>query len=300
MLAVSSALVVALIISEWRLSRPRFSAERSVSLIEFVHYPVEDAAAVRELLEQGADPNVRIDFTDKPRSFTWRRTLEMLFGESSQAPTVLMAAASENKRDIVRLLLEYGADPNIVDRRDVRKTALHYAVEAGAFHSIQALIAHRADVNVKDSRGNTPLFYAGGNADWGVLQNETHIVHLLLQNGAAVNVRNNAGATPLLHAAEGQHREAFEALLEAGARVDVRKNDGTTALHLAVKAYPANANPTPRQRNDQLLMIRRLLGNRANPSEKDKGGMTPLQAAENLHDKEVIVLLRNAAARAGR
>jgi len=80
--------------------------------------------------------------------------------------TALHAAiAGERSMDVIRLLLENGADPNIIDSNG--HTCLHVA----AYHDdnremIELLIEHDADVNAKPSGGTSALRVAmqQGNA----------------------------------------------------------------------------------------------------------------------------------------
>ena len=58
---------------------------------------------------------------------------------------------------------------------------------------VELLLAHQADVNVKDNTGKTPLHVAAAGSEYGFQE----IVELLLANGADINVKNNDGKTPL-------------------------------------------------------------------------------------------------------
>jgi ankyrin repeat protein len=73
---------------------------------------------------------------------------------------------------------------------------------------LQGLLDRGADVNAKDSGGNTALIWA---AWYGCVD----IVRLLLDNGADVNVKNNFGDTAL-------------ALAEKGVVELLEKNKGTS------------------------------------------------------------------------
>jgi serine/threonine-protein phosphatase 6 regulatory ankyrin repeat subunit B len=55
---------------------------------------------------------------------------------------------------------------------------------------VRALLARRADVNIKNNSGQTPLFIAAA-------QGNAQVVHALIKKGADVNIQNNEGQTPL-------------------------------------------------------------------------------------------------------
>ncbi|PRP89756.1 hypothetical protein PROFUN_00098 [Planoprotostelium fungivorum] len=101
---------------------------------------VSDAGAgrhttVQAMLEAGADPN-SVDFQT---------------GNSG-----LIAASETNHFDVVRLLVEAGANPNLRNRRG--KTALHYTVENRYDKLTRYLVEEAgADVNIVDNTNKTPL-----------------------------------------------------------------------------------------------------------------------------------------------
>ena len=73
--------------------------------------------------------------------------------------TALMLACCNNDTDMVKLLLENGADPNI--QSNLGFTALIYASCIGGIHCVRMLLDHNADVNLKKySSGSSALFFA--------------------------------------------------------------------------------------------------------------------------------------------
>ncbi len=72
--------------------------------------------------------------------------------------TPLMAATVKRNVELVKLLLEYKANPNAVDQNG--STALHFSVIFSYEEIIKLLMAAKADITLKDNRGNSPLDYA--------------------------------------------------------------------------------------------------------------------------------------------
>lgn len=81
-----------------------------------------------------------------------------LINENSSSGTALMAATVKGSREIVSLLLDHKADPNITDGNG--STALLYAVFFKKNDIVALLLAHQADVSYKDHRGYSALDYA--------------------------------------------------------------------------------------------------------------------------------------------
>ena len=71
--------------------------------------------------------------------------------------TALMAAAQAGHTEVVRVLLEGGADPNIQNKEGL--TALMYAAHLGTLGEVETLLKWHPEINAKDSNGNTALDY---------------------------------------------------------------------------------------------------------------------------------------------
>ncbi len=83
-------------------------------------------------------------------------------------------------------LLESGADPNLianVDKPNCR-SALMDAVWAGSIKNINALIAHKADVNFTCSNGNNALKTAKERKNYGYMNDTDKIIEILKDAGA--------------------------------------------------------------------------------------------------------------------
>lgn len=110
--------------------------------------------------------------------------------------------------DSVTWLLQAGVDANGADK-ERGWTALHYAAYDG-HTAVIALLLQRADPNVRDRDGATPLWWAAG------VGRHEH-ARLLLERGADANARHRDGSTPLQRARYNRDDEMVRLLLDKGA-----------------------------------------------------------------------------------
>lgn len=124
------------------------------------------------------------------------RNPELLDSFSTEGFTALGLAAHFGHLDTMRLLLDRGADVNVVSRHPIGATPLIGALFGRRVEAAKILIERGADV--RRGRGGkgwpragwTPLHYA---AAFGF----PDLVSLLLERGASVEARDDSGATPL-------------------------------------------------------------------------------------------------------
>ena len=108
-------------------------------------------------------------------------------------------------------------------------TALHLAAFLGEEEAAKILLERGAEVNLVARNASihvTPLHSAAAGSHPG-------IVKLLLAHGADPNAAQDGGFTPLHSAAQNDDRESAEALLEAGADPALKTDEGKTAADLA-------------------------------------------------------------------
>jgi ankyrin repeat protein len=128
---------------------------------------------IRQLLEAGADPNALVNNT--PRARMREGSPRIVFA------TVLMRAAFAADLELVRLLLDRGADPKIISRDG--ETMLSAAAGLAFIHGyhrgkspgerlqlVKQFVELGNDVNQPDDYGITPLMAAGNLGDVAIIQ----------------------------------------------------------------------------------------------------------------------------------
>ena len=189
--------------------------------------------------------------------------------EDDYGATPLHVAAEYGYSEIVEVLLEHGAAPNI--REKYGDTPLHYAAMFGNSKVVEVLLEHGADPNARNNFGRTPLHYAAA-FDY------PKVVKLLHKKDLS-----DYDATPLQGAAEFNYPEVVKLLLDHGANPNIQENRyGWTPLHYAAE-------------NCHVDVARVLLDHGADPTIRDNKGRTPLDYGSNC--EEIIEELRRGGSR---
>lgn len=123
--------------------------------------------------------------------------------------TALEYAAQQPRPDMVRFLLEKGADPNLHDSHG--RTPLIAASEQDQWANIRLLIAHGAALNWQDEKGFTALRAA---AEY----NHVEAARLLLAAGADTTLADHDGLTPLAAARKWNYSNMITLLQPQGAK----------------------------------------------------------------------------------
>jgi ankyrin repeat protein len=211
------------------------------ALVDYVMW--DQPMDVKRTLLRGADPNTR--YVPRPGrtgllEFLARAFHRGEYADDARAPTVLIRAADVSNADVVRLLLDAGADANA--RESGGGTALLFAARRDTPEIALLLLDHGAKVNAADNGGTTPLMAAAVSEEIYrpfsftpvVNHRQKEVVKLLLDRGAKVNAREKEfGWTALFLVARDGYSDIVGLLLSRGADVNIKGKDGYTALRWA-------------------------------------------------------------------
>ena len=286
------------------------------------------AALVQLLLDAGANPETRIATGETPLMtcassgsadavrVLLARGADVHAKESAQNQDALMWAAAERHANIVRLLVEAGANPRAHTKKGF--TALHFAAREGDLESVRQLLAAGVSVNIRSLPDEPAGEAAGrGRSASGAAAASTAAA----PRGPAYQATISAGSTPLLVATMRGHVPLALFLLEQGADPNAL-DAGFTPLHWASGVWEGGiSNPVygfsdPMSgipnRQQKVALVKALLARGANPNARmtrrppgfsgvgggyeDAAGATPFLLASGAADLEMMRLLLAAGA----
>lgn len=266
----------------------------------------DDAAQVKQLLKEGADPNVRNTLGTTP-------LLEAAFHSNSEiikalldagadpnaagadGQTPLMLVARGTNVAAAKMLLDKGASPRVRESQR-QQTALMWAAANSQGPMTRLLVERGADLDAKTATDlMTPLVSAepraqprspGGMTALMFASREGCLdcVAAMIEKGAAIDLPDPEGVTPLLWAIWNTRFDAAKYLIEHGA--DVNRWDwwGRTPLYLAVDyvTLPHGGRPDQPSLDETLPIeiVRLLLEKGADPNPQLKMP-APMRATGN-------------------
>ena len=146
-------------------------------------------------------------------------------GEDGLRLSTLHSACREGTLNVVKLLVEAGADVCVADEEE--NTCLMLASRKGHIDTVRYLVSLPGmNVNQRDSEGNTALHVA-------VREQHAEVAQVLIDAGADVN-RRASGDTPLFLAIRKGSLDMVKLLVRAGAGVCIADEEGNTCLIFAV------------------------------------------------------------------
>lgn len=212
-------------------------------------------------------------------------------------PTPLNIAAQYGHDEVVRLLLERGADVNqgagiaqdplllaaihqhtstvkmlLAQGADRR---LHFAALQGDMPTVKACLAQGTDVNGRRHENRTPLHLA-------VLSGDEATLERLIAHEADINAQDSRAYTPLMTALEQDQLIAFQVLLDDGGRINPQQAV-SNLLHEAARFNAINITEW-------------LVGAGYSVNEPDSNNETPLHFAATTGSAAVAnFLIQNGA-----
>ncbi|NXG06460.1 ASB18 protein, partial [Sakesphorus luctuosus] len=202
-----------------------------------------------------------------------RRRAHPDLAPGAQGP--LHEACRAGHTDCAELLLEHGADPNLLSERGLAPlhlcttrhslgcarlllrhgaavdapseacghTALHVAARHGLGAHARLYLRHGARVDARDTRGETALGVLCGTAAPG--EDSLELCRLLVAHGADVDARDEAQRSALHKACGTAHASLARFLLLRGADVNAMDYDGVTPLGLALQSVASHRERRP-------------------------------------------------------
>jgi uncharacterized protein len=177
--------------------------ERGAEMTPFEAVAVGDAARVGQFL--AADP-------------------ALLRARNHNGWTVLHMAAYFGHAEIVRLLLDHGADVKERSTNEFNNTPLHSALAGRRYVVARLFVERGADVDSQNGRGWTPLHLAAGAGDLDT-------VTFLLEHGARIDIRNTDGLAP----AEIARERGYPAVADLLQSIPARATQKTRGVRVKSK-----------------------------------------------------------------
>jgi ankyrin repeat protein len=159
---------------------------------------LESLDIIKMLLARGANPNAQL------KNRIMQKQYEGGDAALAEGATPFMRAAKSGDVTVMRLLVEKGADPNLLQKN----------------HTSALMMA--AGLGWRDQ------------VDRGTEAASIEAIKLCLDLGLDLNAYNDAGLTPL-HISVNRGDEVMKFLVERGAKLDMKDKQGKTALDLALR-----------------------------------------------------------------
>lgn len=183
--------------------------------------------------------------------------------------TLLQLAARGSNPEIVRMLIERGADVNRHDKSGA--TPLNTAIRYSSIDVAIELVKQGADVNAIVPDGSSPLSAAAAGK-------RLDLVKTLVASGAELQRVDGRGETPLFRAAESGGEDIFVFLV--------------TAIAKANPNWAADPSPLlAASKRGAIPIARRLIERGARVNAHTEAGLTPLMIAANSGQRAMVQYL---------
>jgi len=140
----------------------------------------------------------------------------------------LLFASEAGDERIVRILIDYGADVNMVSSKD-KISPLQRSAAKGSPSIVKILIPEGADINHQDAHlRSTPLM-------WAAAQGHKEVAQILLINNVLKDVRGNRGESALFLAVSAEQVDVVKLLLSFDVNKERPDIYGKTPLQKATE-----------------------------------------------------------------
>lgn len=196
--------------------------EQSYTALASAYY-ADNIPLLQFLLDHGADVNE--DYLPKR--------------ESGGSLSLLEEAVCDRKMDVVKLLIQKGADLNISDGEG--SGPFTCIIHSRDLEMAKLLLDHGANPNMlywmpfEDLPEDEPWQW-GAILNLAIIYGNPEMVELLLNHSADPNIKNDFGRTPLFVAIHKGDKQSVTLLLAHAGKVNIKDKRGTTPLHFAVLA----------------------------------------------------------------
>jgi len=153
--------------------------------------------------------------------------------------------------DVIKILLEKGADPNAVGPNG--KLAINLAISKSgdkeeSLKILTMLIEFKANVN-PDTNDDPPVIQS-------IIHSRPDMLPVLLQHGADPNAAGKKSKYPLHIAVENRDIESVKTLKSNGAKTDVKNGEGQTPLEYAsMMAAKPNLDSNSKKKYQEIVEI---------------------------------------------
>lgn len=256
---------------------------------------VHNPQALQLLLARGADYNKAPGILELATSINCMEAIMALL-KAGVSPNVkkdgiytpLCSAIRDNRAELVTILLNHHADPNLpASEYPVGKCVTHHRA-----YLLPQLIARGADIH-------TPK----GILEMAVAHNDAEALQMLLDHGASPNDKNPQGHTALTTAIREDRADMVDLLLANGADPSIRGQDWP--ISMAVKRPRILQKLLPHMHNpraikgvmemavvaNQLESIKLLLQAGVSVEDKNGGVFSPLTTALREQNKAIVRFL---------
>ncbi|XP_008144268.3 2-5A-dependent ribonuclease [Eptesicus fuscus] len=204
-------------------------------------------------------------------------------GSSGDNNHLLIKAVKEDDMELVKQLLEGGADVNFQEE-EWGWSPLHNAVQMNNEDMVDLLLRYGANPCLRKRNGTTPFIVAG-------IVGNVRLLKLFLSKGADINERDLHGFTAFMEAAVYGKVEALRFLYENGAEVNLGRKTMEDQERLKKGGATALMDAAKNGRVDVLRILLEEMG--ADVKARDNMGRNALiHALVNPDDSNVVAIAR--------